>query len=227
MGNKKWAKKITSEKPTSNRREETLESQPTMEEQPSNPQPPEPTPQAPTMVSLDVMTEFLRQQDPSRDWAAELAGFSRIGCKWSMTGETPAVPTPEPNVQPTAQPPTSIPTSSTITPEREPPSVTEPSESAQTPQPSDSMDVDPISAYYDSEPDEREARRRNEEKSQKGGDEPEKTPTAEPIPQEMAREEIDLNETARKQGLMTDEEFQALLDEVNQTEDGTATMARV
>ncbi|XP_042023051.1 translation initiation factor IF-2-like [Salvia splendens] len=202
MRKKKWAKKITSEKPTSNRREETPESQPTMEEQPPNPQPPEPTPQAPTMVSLDVMTEFLRQQEPSRDWEAELAGFSRIGGKWSMTGGTPAVPASEPNVQPTAQPPTSIPTSSTIVPERKPPSVTEPSESAQTPQRSDSMDVDPISAYYDSEPEEREARRRKEEKSQKGGDEPEKT-----IPQETAREEIDLNETARKQGLMTDEEF--------------------
>ncbi|XP_042003878.1 nucleolar and coiled-body phosphoprotein 1-like [Salvia splendens] len=41
----------------------------------------------------------------------------------------------------------------------------------------------------------------------------------------MAREEIDLNETARKQGLMTDEEFEALLDEVNRMEDGTAMMA--
>ncbi|XP_042067213.1 neurofilament medium polypeptide-like [Salvia splendens] len=40
----------------------------------------------------------------------------------------------------------------------------------------------------------------------------------------MARKEIDLNETTRKQGLMTDEEFEALLDEVNRMEDGTAMM---
>ncbi|XP_042035188.1 neurofilament medium polypeptide-like [Salvia splendens] len=49
-------------------------------------------------------------------------------------------------------------------------------------------------------------------------------PTAEPIPQEAAREEIDLNETAKKQGLMTDDEFQAILDGVNQREDDTTTM---
>ncbi|XP_042050080.1 translation initiation factor IF-2-like [Salvia splendens] len=49
-------------------------------------------------------------------------------------------------------------------------------------------------------------------------------PTAEPIPLEAAREEIDLNEAAKKQGLMTDDEFQAILDGVNQREDDTATM---
>ncbi|XP_042038375.1 titin-like [Salvia splendens] len=168
------------------------------------------------------MTEFLQQQDPNRDWAAELAGVSRIGGKWSMTGEAPAVPAAEPIVQPTVQPHTSIPISSAIPPKRESPSATtppEPSEPSQTPQQSDSMDIDPISAYYDSDPGERKARRREEQKSREGGDEPERTPVAEFTPQEMARVEIDLNETARKQGLMTDEEFEALLREVTRMED--------
>ncbi|XP_042019188.1 muscle M-line assembly protein unc-89-like [Salvia splendens] len=60
-----------------------------------------------------------------------------------------------------------------------------------------------------------------EQLSREGGDEPERTPVAEPIPQEMAREEIDLNETAKKQGIMTDDEFQMILDEVNRKEDDT------
>ncbi|XP_042016249.1 fibrous sheath CABYR-binding protein-like [Salvia splendens] len=175
------------------------------------------------MVSLDAMAEFLRQQDPNRDWAAALAGFSQIGGKGSMTGETPS----EPIVQSTVQPPSSIPTSSKILPGRESPSIIAPPDStepSQTPQQSDSMEVDPISGHYDSDAEEREARRREEENGQKGGDELEKTPTAESIPQEAAREEIDLNETAKKQGLMTDDEFQAILDGVNQREDDTATM---
>ncbi|XP_042056244.1 fibrous sheath CABYR-binding protein-like [Salvia splendens] len=211
MGKKAWAKKI---KPTSTCREETPESPPPREGRLSSPQPEpqlqESTPQAPTMVSLDAMAEFLRQQDPNRDWVAALAGFSQIGGKWSMTGETPS----KPIVQSTVQPPSSIPTSSEIPLGRESPLIIAPPESAepsQTPQQSDSMEVDPISAHYDSDAEEREARRREEEKGQKGSDEPEKTPTAEPIPQEAAREEIDLNETAKKQGLMTDDEFQDLI----------------
>lgn len=53
----------------------------------------------------------------------------------------------------------------------------------------------------------------------------EETPVAEPITQEE-REEIDLNETARKQGLMTDEEFQPLLDGVTRMEVETTEMAK-
>ncbi|XP_042067211.1 fibrous sheath CABYR-binding protein-like [Salvia splendens] len=169
MGKKAWAKKI---KPTSTRREETPESPPPREGRPPSPQPepqlPEPTPHAPTMVCLDAMAEFIRQQDPNRDWAAALAGFSQIKGKGSMTGETPS----EPIVQSTVQPPSSIPTSSEIPPGRESPSIIAPPESAQpsqTPQQSDSMEVDPISAHYHSGSEEREARRREEEKGQKGG----------------------------------------------------------
>ncbi|XP_042041378.1 cell surface glycoprotein 1-like [Salvia splendens] len=174
------------------------------------------------------MTEFLRQQDPNRDWAAELAGFSRIGDKWSMTEEAPTVPTSEPIVQPTAQPPTSVLTSSTTPPEWESPSTTTPSEPSKpspTRKETESMDIDTISAYYDSDPGEGEEKRSEEPTSQEGGDEPERTPAAEPIPQEMAREEIDLNETARKQGLMTDEEFEALLNEVTREEEEDASEA--
>ncbi|XP_042005808.1 ABC transporter F family member 4-like [Salvia splendens] len=61
--------------------------------------------------------------------------------------------------------------------------------------------------------------------SREEGDESERTPVAEPVPQGMGKDEIDLNETAKKQGLMTDEEFEALLDEVTRIEDGTAEMA--
>ncbi|XP_042008983.1 proline-, glutamic acid- and leucine-rich protein 1-like [Salvia splendens] len=173
------------------------------------------------------MAEFLRQQDLHRDWAAELANFSRIGKQGGVTGETPAVPAAEPNVQPTVQPPTSISTSSTTHPERESPSAAtplEPSEPSPTQEQSNSMEVDPISAYYDSDSGEREERRRKELMSREGEDEPERTPLAETNPQEIAREEIDLNETARKQSLMTDEEFEALLSEVTRMDDDTATM---
>ncbi|XP_042065399.1 proline-, glutamic acid- and leucine-rich protein 1-like [Salvia splendens] len=174
------------------------------------------------------MTEFLRQQDPNRDWAAELASFSRIGGKWSMTGETPTVPASEPIVQPTTQPPTSVPTSSTTLPEWESPSTTAPSEPSKpspTCQEIESMDIDPISAYYDSDPGEGGRKKSEDPTSLEGGDEPDRTPTAESTPQEMAREEIDLNETARKQGLMTDEEFEALLKEVTCEEEEDASEA--
>ncbi|XP_042003872.1 fibrous sheath CABYR-binding protein-like [Salvia splendens] len=224
MGKKKWRKKQTGEKAPSTHKEETPESHTPLGKRPPNPQPQEPIPQAPAMVSLNALAKFLRQHDPNRDWAAALAGFSQVGDKSSTTGETPAVPAAEPIVQPKVQPPTSIPISSVIPPERESPSATtppEPSEPSQTPQQSDSMDIDPISAYYDSDPGEREARRREEQKSQERGDEPERTPVAKSTPQEMARDEIDLNETARKQGLMTEEEFEALLSEVTRMEDAT------
>ncbi|XP_042051612.1 proteoglycan 4-like [Salvia splendens] len=214
MGKKKWANKQTAKKSPSIRREENPELQPPTEERPPNPQPQEPIPQVPVMISLDVMTEFLRQQDPNRDWAADLADFSRIGGKWSMIGEAPAVPTSEPIVQPTAQP-----TSPSMT------APSEPSKPSPTRQETESMDIHPISSYYDSNPGEGEEKRSEEPTSQEGGDEPEITPAAEPIPQEKVREEIDLNETGRKQGLMTDEEFEALLKEVTHEEEEDASEA--
>ncbi|XP_042035161.1 pharyngeal muscle protein 2-like [Salvia splendens] len=86
------------------------------------------------------------------------------------------------------------------------------------------MEVDPISAHYDSDSDEREARKSREQGCLQGDDEPEKTPAAGTVSQGTASEEIDLNETANKKGIMTDDEFQAILDGVNQREDDTATM---
>ncbi|XP_042041242.1 pinin-like [Salvia splendens] len=87
------------------------------------------------------------------------------------------------------------------------------------------MDVDPLSAYYDSDLGEGEWKASEEQKSREEEDESERTPVTELVPQEMEREGIDLNETARKKFLMTDEEFEELLNEVTRMEDGTAKMA--
>ncbi|XP_042035108.1 uncharacterized protein LOC121781436 [Salvia splendens] len=150
MGKKKMARKQTAEKPPSTRRDETPEFQPPTEERPPNPQPQEPIPQAPVMVSLNALAAFLRQQDPNKDWAAALAGFSQV------RGEG-------------------------------------------------------------------EGKASEEQKSREEEDESERTPVAEPVPKKWKG--IDLNETSRKQGLMTDEEFEALFNEVTRMEDGTAKMA--
>ena len=61
--------------------------------------------------------------------------------------------------------------------------------------------------------------------SEKGGDKSEETPVTKTIPQEEEKGEIDLNETARKQGLMTDDEFLSILNGVNRREVGTDEMA--
>ncbi|XP_042032290.1 fibrous sheath CABYR-binding protein-like [Salvia splendens] len=161
------------------------------------------------MVSLEAMAAFLRQQDPNRDWSA---GLGQIGGQEKVLRENPS----EPIVPSTATLPTPIATSSRIPPEREAPSTTPPhksSESSETPQHSDSMEIDPISAHYDSDSEEREARKGREQGSLQGAVESEKTLTAGVVPQKVAREEIDLNESAKKQGLMTDEKFQAILDD--------------
>ncbi|XP_042029890.1 histone-lysine N-methyltransferase 2D-like [Salvia splendens] len=219
------ARKQTAEKPPLTRRDETPELQPPTEERPPNPQPQEPVPQTPAMVSLNTLAEFLRLQDPNKDWAAALAGFSQVGRESSRTGETLIVPTPETNVQPTMHPPTFIPTSSTIPPERRSPSTTAPSEYSEPSPPIEPMDVDPLSAYYDSDPEVTDGKEGEEKRSRGEGDESERTPLAETVPHRMGREELDLNETVRKQCLMTDEEFEALLNEVTRMEDDTTKMA--
>ncbi|XP_041995739.1 pistil-specific extensin-like protein [Salvia splendens] len=170
MVKKKMASKQAAEKPPSILRDETPELQPPTEERPPSPQPqpqpPELIPQAPVMVPLNVLAEFLRQQDPNKDWAAALAGFSQIGGGSSMTGGTPVVPNPETNVQPTVHPPTSIPTSPTTPPEKKSPSMTAPSESSKpspTYQQIEPMDVVLLSAYYDSNLEERKGKKSREE----------------------------------------------------------------
>ncbi|XP_042029884.1 zinc finger CCCH domain-containing protein 18-like [Salvia splendens] len=75
------------------------------------------------------------------------------------------------------------------------------------------MDVDPLSAYYYSDLEEGKWKASKEQKSWEEEDESERTPVVELVPQEMEREGIDLNETARKKVLMTDEEFEELLNE--------------
>ncbi|XP_042019114.1 titin homolog [Salvia splendens] len=203
MGKKAFATKI---KPPSTRREEP----------PPNPQPSQPAPQAPAMVSLDAMVKFLRLQDPTRNWAAKLANFSRIGGQGSVTGAGSAVTASETSAQPTTQPPSTMPTSPTTPQEEESPTEaapSEPSEPSPNHREAEPMDVKPIAAYYDSNPQE------------EGGSAAEETPVTETVHHEVARGEIDLNETAKKQGLMTDDEFQAIVDGVNQRADNTASMA--
>ncbi|XP_042038311.1 cell surface glycoprotein 1-like [Salvia splendens] len=185
MGKKKMARKQTTQTPPSICRDETPELQPPTEEQLPNSQPQEPIPQASAMVFLNALAEFLKQQDPNKDWAAALASFSQVGDESSTTGETPIVPTPKTNVQPTVHPPTSIPTSSTIPPEKKSPSTTAPSESSNpspTRQQIETMDVDPLSANYDYLG-ECEGKSSEEQKSREEENESERTLVAEPVPQ--------------------------------------------
>ncbi|XP_042019040.1 transmembrane protein 131-like [Salvia splendens] len=145
-----------------------------------------------------------------------------------MAGGTQVIPTLETDVQATVKPPTSVPTSSIPLPEKQSPSITAPSallKSSPIHQQIEPLDVSPLSAYHDSDLGETEGKESEEKKSQGEGDESEKMPVAEPVPQEKEREEIDLNETTRKQGLMSDDEFQALLDEVNRMDVDTAEVA--
>ncbi|XP_042029968.1 uncharacterized protein LOC121776880 [Salvia splendens] len=86
------------------------------------------------------------------------------------------------------------------------------------------MEVEDIAAYYDSDPEERAERLRKEKQDHLEESAVEGMPVVEHVPQETVREEIDLNETAKKQGLMTDEEFVEIMDGVNRREEGTASM---
>ncbi|XP_042056377.1 major latex allergen Hev b 5-like [Salvia splendens] len=143
------------------------------------------------------MAEFLRLQDPTRNWAAELANFSRIGGQGSVTGASPAVTASETSAQPTAQPPSTMPTSPTTPQEEESPTEaapSEPSEPSPSHQETKPMDVNPIAAYYYSDPEEMKERLRKKKQGQEGRSEAEETPVAETVHHEVAREEIDLNE---------------------------------
>ncbi|XP_042012097.1 uncharacterized protein LOC121760505 [Salvia splendens] len=109
-----------------------------------------------------------------------------------------------------------MPTSPTTPQEEESPTEAaplEPSEPSPNHREAEPMDVNPIAAYYDSDPQE------------EGGSAAEETLVTETVHHEVARGEIDLNETAKKQGLMTDDEFQAIMDGVNQRAESTASMA--
>ncbi|XP_042027224.1 fibrous sheath CABYR-binding protein-like [Salvia splendens] len=201
MGKKAYAKKI---KP---HREEVTATQQQREEPPSiqpppNPQSSVPAPQAPAMISLNAMAEFLRQQDPTRNWAAELANFSQIGGQGSPTGASTAGPTtsevpPEPvsyaEVQSEGESPSAVPSEASVP---------------------NSADLNAIAAHYDSNPEELEARTSQPRKIQEVSSETEETSIAEPVLQEVVRGEIDLNESAQKRDLMTDEEFDSIMNKV-------------
>ncbi|XP_042027231.1 golgin subfamily A member 6-like protein 6 [Salvia splendens] len=88
----------------------------------------------------------------------------------------------------------------------------------------DSAELDAVAAYYDSDPEERKKRASQEETTHEGSGKTERTPTVETVSQERVREEIDLNESAQKLSLMTDTEFESIVEEVNRRED-TALMA--
>ncbi|XP_042027087.1 cyclic nucleotide-gated cation channel beta-1-like [Salvia splendens] len=224
MGRKEFATKIN---PPSTRHERTPEPQQLREEPPPNPQPSEQAPPAPPMVSLDTMAEFLRLQDPTRNWATELANFNLARGQGRVTGANPTVAISVTSAQPTSPLPSTILISSTI-PQGENPLVeattSEPAESSPTHQEMEPMEVEAIAAYYDSDPEERSERLRKEKQDREGGGIVEETPVVEPVRQEIVREEIDLNESARKRNLMTDTEFEAIVEEVTRREEGTASM---
>ncbi|XP_042032300.1 uncharacterized protein LOC121779008 [Salvia splendens] len=219
MGRKAFA---TKNKPPSTRREENREENPGTHP-PPHPQPSAPTQQAPPMISLDAMAEFLRLQDPTRNWAAELASFSQIREQGSMTAASPAVAISVTSAHPTVQPPPTIPVPLTIPQEKNPfveAAIAETEELSPVDQETESLDDKAISAHYD----ERAERLRKENQDREGGNMAEETPTVETAHQVRVREEIDLNESAQKHNLMTDTEFVSIVEEVYRRED-TALMA--
>ncbi|XP_047943245.1 cell wall protein IFF6-like [Salvia hispanica] len=180
------------------------EPQPAAESRPPSPQrsQPPPTTQIPAMVPLEALAAFLSQQDPNRDWTATLAGFG-------LTGGIPATSNPTPTTT-TEQPPTTTPKTSTLTSENISTKIAAQSEPSPTYQQTEPLDVSPLSAYQDpnwGETEDKESGVRASES--KKGEAREIRATEAKI--DAAEEEIDLNETARKQGLMTGEEFQAVL----------------
>ncbi|XP_042056375.1 uncharacterized protein LOC121800954 [Salvia splendens] len=223
MGKKAFATKI---KPPSSRREENRGENPGTQP-PPNPQPSAPTQQAPPMISLDAMAEFLRLQDPTRNWAAELANFSQIRGQGNMTAASPAVAMSVTSAHPTVQPPPTDPFPPTIPQEEHTPveaAIAETEKLSPVNQDSEPLNDEAILAYYDSDPEERAERLRKENQDREGGNIAEETPTVETVRQERVREEIDLNELAQKRSLMTDTEFESIVEEVNRRED-TALIA--
>ncbi|XP_047945649.1 uncharacterized protein LOC125192179 [Salvia hispanica] len=156
------------------------------------------------MVPLDALAAFLSQQDPNRDWTTILAGFGLTGGVPATSNPTPTTTTENP---PTTTPKTSIPTSENISPtiaaQAEP---SHPSLIHQT----EPLDVSPLSAYQDHNWGETEGKESGGGASASEKGEEEEIRATE-VKIDAAEEEIDLNETVRKQGIMTDDVFQAVL----------------
>ncbi|XP_047949904.1 uncharacterized protein LOC125195748 [Salvia hispanica] len=185
------AKEKATSNPTSTAGDNTPEVQATAETRPPSPQQsqPMPTPQIPEMVPLDALAVYLMLHDPNKDWTATLAGFS-------LTGGMPAIPNPTPTKKPLQW-----------QLHRRNPLTLFPYTNKQA----EPLDVSPFSAYQDPNWGETEEKDSEGKASEGGEDKSEETPIAEAATQEAEREEIDLNEMARKQGLMTDNEFQSIL----------------
>ncbi|XP_047943089.1 uncharacterized protein LOC125189913 [Salvia hispanica] len=187
------AKKKATSNPTSTTGDNPLEVRATAESRSPSPQQsqPTPTPQIPAMVPLDALAAYLRQQDPNKDLTATLAGFS-------LTGGMPAIPSPTP-------------TATTVNPTITTPNTSNPtSEKTSTAANTQSEPSNP-SAYQDPNWGETEERESEGKESEGEKDEAEEITATETRAKEAEREEIDLNEMARKQGLMTDDEFQSVL----------------
>ncbi|XP_047949082.1 microtubule-associated protein RP/EB family member 1-like [Salvia hispanica] len=202
------AKRKATNNPASTTGEASSELQPAAESRPPSPQRSQPPPmtQIPAMVPLDALAAFLRQQDPNRDWATTLAGFSLTGGMPATSNPTPTATTENP---PTTTPKTSIPTSENISPTIA--AQSEPSHPSPIHQQTEPLDVSPLSAYQDpnwGETEDKESGGRASE-SEKG--EAEEIMATEAKIDEAEREGIDLNAMDKKQGLMTEDEFQAVL----------------
>ncbi|XP_042041259.1 uncharacterized protein LOC121786698 [Salvia splendens] len=89
----------------------------------------------------------------------------------------------------------------------------------------DSAELDAVAAHYDSDPEERKKRASQEETTHEESGKMERTPEEEPVSHEVEREDIDLNESAQKRSLMTDEEFDSILNQVGQAAEATASEA--
>ncbi|XP_047948987.1 PH domain-containing protein DDB_G0287875-like [Salvia hispanica] len=202
------AKSKATNNPAPNTGEDLPEARATAESRPPSPQRSQPTPttQIPAMVPLDALAAYLRQQDPNKDWTATLAGFS-------LTGGMPVTPNPTPTAT-TVNPPTTTPKTSNPTSEKTSPTVTaqsEPSHLSPIHQQTEPLDVSPLSAYQDPNWGETEEKDSGRGVSEGEKDEAEEIMATEATADEAEKEEIDLNEMAKRQGLMTDDEFQAVL----------------
>ena len=122
------------------------------------------------------------------------------------------IPNPTPTAT-TMNPPITTPDTSNPTSEKTSPTTTAPSapfNPSPEHQQTEPLDVSPLSAYQDPNWGETEDKGGGGKASESKKDEAEEIRATE-ADIDAEKEEIDLNETARKQGIMTEEEFQAVL----------------
>ncbi|XP_042032249.1 uncharacterized protein LOC121778931 [Salvia splendens] len=133
------------------------------------------------------MAEFLRLQDPNRNWVAELAYFSQGRGKGSVIGATPAVAVSVTSAQPIVPIPSTVPVSPKIPQEENPlveAELTETEERSPISQGTEPEDIEAIAAHYDSDSEERAERLREENQDREGENIVEETPVVETVRQE-------------------------------------------